>query len=272
MTQILLILTLITTGGVGQTAPDRGPAPQDHDGDLRITIIYDNYALDEGMRTDWGFSALIEYGGERVLFDVGTQGEIFLANTAHLELDLSHIEYLVLSHQHGDHTGGLPAFIGQLAGNERPRCYVLPSFPVALKETAAVGCEVIESSPWQEIVNGIWTTGEIRGPVNEQALVVTTPRGLVVITGCAHPGIVRIVEAAKEHFGREVLHVIGGFHLGGRSTATLEHIVQEIRQLGVQRVTPTHCTGDEAISLFRQEYGEEYLPGGTGAVFVIGER
>ena len=265
MIQTLLILTLITAGDAGQVAPDR-------EGDLRITIIYDNYALDEAMRTDWGFSALLEYGGERVLFDVGTRGDIWLANVAHLELDLSGIEHLVLSHQHGDHTGGLPAFIGQLAGNVRPRCYVLPSFPEALKGTAAEGCEVIESTPWREIVDGIWTTGEISGPVNEQALVVTTPRGLVVVTGCAHPGIAGIVRQAKAHFDREVLHVIGGFHLGGEPTSRLQHIVQEFREIGVERVTPTHCTGDEAIALFRQEYGEEYLPGGTGAVFVIGER
>ncbi|MFC1529825.1 MBL fold metallo-hydrolase [Gemmatimonadota bacterium] len=272
MMYALLVLALVTSGSSDLSRPERDPAARVPEGDLRITIIYDNYALDTSMRTDWGFSALFEYGGERVLLDVGTQGEILLSNAEHLGLDLSRVGHLVLSHEHGDHTGGLSAFLGQLAEGVRPHCYVLPSFPATLKEAAASGSRVIESTPWLEIVDGIYTSGEVTGPVNEQAIVVTTARGLVVVTGCAHPGIVKIVKAAKEHFQQEVYHVIGGFHLGGQSTARLQHIVQEIRQLGVQRITPTHCTGDEAISLFREVYGEDYQAGGTGAVFIIGER
>ena len=128
---------------------------------------------------------------------------------------------------------------------------------------------MIESSPWREIVCGVYTTGEVSGPVNEQAIVVNTGQGIVVLTGCAHPGIVKIVEMAKEHFGSEVLHVIGGFHLGRQPDASMRQVVTEFRRLGVQRVTPTHCTGDEAIALFRAEYGEAYQPAGTGAVIVI---
>lgn len=268
----LLTLTLLASGGTAPASLHEGPGSQGPDDPLRVTIIYDNYAHDREMQTDWGFSALIEYGGERVLFDVGTEGEILLSNAGHLELDLSRIEHLVLSHEHGDHTGGLGAFFGQLAEGVRPRCYLLPSFPASLKESAADRCEVIESSPWQQIVRGVYTTGEIHGPVNEQAIVVTTDSGIVVVTGCAHPGIVGIVETAKEHFGKEVLHVIGGFHLGGRPVPVLEQIISDFRRLGVQKVTPTHCTGDEAIALFRSEYGDAYQPGGTGAVFVIRDR
>jgi 7,8-dihydropterin-6-yl-methyl-4-(beta-D-ribofuranosyl)aminobenzene 5'-phosphate synthase len=98
---------------------------------------------------------------------------------------------------------------------------------------------------------------------------VSSGKGLVVVTGCAHPGIVTIVEAAKNHFDADIYHVIGGFHLGGQPEATLQHIVQDFRRLGVQKVTPTHCTGDEAIALFRSEYGDDYIAGGAGKVFVI---
>lgn len=269
MLPTLLIMTLVTTAGgsPAELRADSTPLPPEED--LRITIIYDNYAHDESMRTDWGFSALIEHGGERVLFDVGTRGEILLTNAAHLGLDLGGIAHLVLSHEHGDHTGGLTAFLEQLDGNVRPRCRVLPSFPGALKRAIEERCELIEAGTWQEIVENVWTTGEIEGVVNEQAVVVTLPRGLVVVTGCAHPGIAGIVRRAKERFGREVLHVIGGFHLAAESTARIEHIVQEFEVMEVERVTPTHCTGEEAIALFRSVYGDDYVPGGTGKVFVI---
>ncbi len=272
MMNTLLFLTLLTAGGTTPASSDTETGRQGPGGTLRITIIYDNYAHDLDMRTDWGFSALLEYNGNQVLFDTGTNGEILLSNAGHLGLDLSHMEHIFLSHEHGDHTGGLESLFRQLDGNMRPKCYLLPSFPLALKESIVERCQAIESSPWEQIVEGVYTTGEVSGPVNEQAIVVTLADGIVVLTGCAHPGIVKIVEAAKEHFGREVLHVIGGFHLTGQPASSLEQVVSEFRRLGVRHVTPTHCTGDEAIALFRSEFGDAYQPAGTGAVIVIGPR
>jgi 7,8-dihydropterin-6-yl-methyl-4-(beta-D-ribofuranosyl)aminobenzene 5'-phosphate synthase len=239
--------------------------------DLRITVIYDNYPCVEGLDTDWGFSALIEYGEDCLLFDTGTQGQLLLSNAAKLELDLSRIDKVVLSHFHGDHTGGLPAFMEQLDEDVRPTVYSLPSYPRSFKREVAERGTSVDSEPFQEIIPGVYTTGQIRGPVNEQALAITTGKGLVVVTGCAHPGIVKIVETAKEHFETEVYHVIGGFHLGGTPTEALHNIIQDFRRLGVQKVTPTHCTGDEAIALFRAEYGEDYFPAGAGRVITIPE-
>ncbi|MFC1545334.1 MBL fold metallo-hydrolase [Gemmatimonadota bacterium] len=272
MMNTLLILTIINAGLA--ISPDSGAKSnrQDPDSELRISIIYDNYAHDRNMQTDWGFSALLEFGGNRVLFDTGTDGEILLSNADHLGLKLSQMEHLFLSHEHGDHTGGLEAFFGRLDEHVRPHCWIIPSFSGPMKESIRERCQVIESSSWNEIVEGVYTTGEIAGPVNEQAIVVNTGDGIVVLTGCAHPGIVKIVESAKEHFGSEVLHVIGGFHLGGQPVSSLERIVSEFRRIGVRNVTPTHCTGDEAIALFRSEYGEGYQPAGTGAVIVIQHR
>ena len=268
MMNTILILALLNAGVSGPASSDADPGYQGPEDPLRIIIIYDNYAYARGIQTDWGFSALLEYNGEQVLFDTGTNGEILLANADHLGLDLSRIEHLFLSHEHGDHTGGIASFFGQLDGNIRPQCYILHSFPIALKESVAERCEVIESSPWEQIMEGVYSTGEVSGPVNEQAIVVTTDYGIFVLTGCAHPGIVKIVESAKEHFSSDVLHVIGGFHLGGQPASSLKQVVSEFRRLGVQKVTVTHCTGDEAIALFRAEYGDAFIPGGAGAVIV----
>jgi len=133
----------------------------------------------------------------------------------------------------------------------------------------SVRADVVEVTPGQSITTRIFTTGEVRGLVNEQALVINTGHGLVVVTGCAHPGIVGIVSRAKELFEEEVYMVLGGFHLGGRPTAELESIVADIRRLGVQKASPTHCTGDEAIALFRAEYKGDFIQAGAGKVYVI---
>jgi 7,8-dihydropterin-6-yl-methyl-4-(beta-D-ribofuranosyl)aminobenzene 5'-phosphate synthase len=267
-----LMTVLFVTPGFTAPTGAGDPPGQVTGEDLRITIIYDNYPCVEGLVTDWGFAAQIEYGGDRLLFDTGTQGELLLANASRLGLDLSRIDKVVLSHIHTDHTGGLRAFLGQLDEDVRPTVYSLPSFPREFKEEVARRARSVDSQPFQEIIPGVYTTGEISGPVNEQALVMKTGEGLVVVTGCAHPGIVKIIETAKNHFEGGIYQVIGGFHLMSTSAAEIRNIIREFRRLGVQKVSATHCTGDEAIALFQAAYGEDYLPGGAGRVFVISDR
>lgn len=250
----------------GAVMKNLAPATEDS---LKITVIYDNYVHDSRLTTEWGFAALIEYGGERVLFDTGGDGPTLLGNAALLEINLTRIESVVLSHIHGDHTGGLEGLLDQVVEEVRPTVYLLPSFPTPFKRSTARRTEVVEVNPGQSITDRIFTTGEIRGPVNEQALVIKTNLGLVIVTGCAHPGIVGIVSRAKELFEEEVYLVLGGFHLGGKPRAELESIVADFRRLGVQKASPTHCTGDEAIALFRAEYKGDFIQAGAGRVIVI---
>ncbi len=263
---------LLVASGFTAPAGAGAPARQGTGEDLRITIIYDNYPCVEGLATDWGFAALIQFGGDRILFDTGTRGELLLSNASRLGLDLSRIDKVVLSHFHTDHTGGLQGFLGQLEEGIRPTVYSLPSYPREFKQEVARRGRSVDAQPFQEIIPGVYTTGEIRGPVNEQALVMKTGKGLVVVTGCAHPGIVKIIETAKDHFDSGIYQVIGGFHLMSTPAAEIRNIIREFRRLGVRRVSATHCTGDEAIALFQAAYGEDYLPGGAGRVFVISDR
>ena len=235
--------------------------------DLRITIVYDNTAFDPNLRSAWGFAALIEYQGQTLLFDTGADGPTLLGNMAHLDIDPTHIEKVLLSHIHADHTGGL---MGLAQAGARPTVYVPPAFPDSFKQQVSALTELVEVEPGQAVAEGMYTTGELHGGgIAEQALVIPTDVGLVVITGCAHPGIVRIVREAQALFDAPVHLVLGGFHLGGHSAAQVEGILAEFRALDVARVSPMHCTGESAIAMFAETYGDDYTQGGAGQVIVV---
>ncbi|MBN2549015.1 MAG: MBL fold metallo-hydrolase [Anaerolineales bacterium] len=235
---------------------------------LSITVIYDNNPYDKRLKTAWGFSALVEYGGEKILFDTGGDGATLLENMRILMIDPTHIDRVVLSHAHGDHTGGLS---GLLDYGARPVVYLLPSFPETFKTQAASKTEVIEVMPGQPITEHMFTTGAMGRNIPEQALVIQTDQGLVVITGCAHPGIVEIVQQARDLFAGRVHLVLGGFHLRDKSTAEIKAILRDFRQLEVELAAPCHCTGEQAIAMFAAEYKENFIQVGVGRVIRFDE-
>jgi 7,8-dihydropterin-6-yl-methyl-4-(beta-D-ribofuranosyl)aminobenzene 5'-phosphate synthase len=234
---------------------------------LTLTIVYDNNSYDPRLKTAWGFSCLIEYRGQVILFDTGGDSPTLLANMATLGIDPSEIERVVLSHIHGDHTGGLSGLL-PMAGDGLT-VFVPQSFPARFKDTVQNRAQLVEVREPREIGEGVYTTGELGTGIIEQSLMVRTDEGLVVVTGCAHPGIVEIVRKAKALSGDQVYLVLGGFHLGGKSRGEIEGILSEFRRLGVRKVAPCHCTGEQAIRMFRQEYGEDYLQAGAGKVIRV---
>jgi 7,8-dihydropterin-6-yl-methyl-4-(beta-D-ribofuranosyl)aminobenzene 5'-phosphate synthase len=233
---------------------------------LRITIVYDNNSFDARLKTAWGFSALVEYHGQTLLFDTGGDGRILLDNMRVLGIDPARIQSVVLSHAHGDHTGGLSAL---LDGNNQPPVYLLPSFADTHKHQLGLMTQVNEVIPGQVIADEILTTGEVDGNIPEQALVIRTGEGLVIITGCAHPGIVRIIQRAMELTGDPVYLVLGGFHLGSKRETEISAILADFRRLGVQKVAPCHCTGERAIAMFSAEYGQAFVQAGVGRVITL---
>ena len=234
---------------------------------LTITVVYDNVAHDARLQTDWGFACLVEGLEHPLLFDTGGKGDILVGNMRTLGLDPQAVRTVVLSHSHGDHTGGLAAF---LAENPDVTVYLPQSVPTDLKDTVRrAGATLVEVSGPQEITVGAHTTGELGSQIREQALALETPRGLVVITGCAHPGIASMVRQAKTELGGDVYLVLGGFHLGSASAAQIEATITELQELDVQRIAPSHCTGDPARRAFAEAFGAAYLESGLGRVFVI---
>jgi 7,8-dihydropterin-6-yl-methyl-4-(beta-D-ribofuranosyl)aminobenzene 5'-phosphate synthase len=234
---------------------------------LRITILYDNTAHRRDCRADWGFSSLIEGAGKTVLFDAGTNPDIFVANAKALRVDLARVEAIVVSHPHQDHTGGLPA---ALARRPALPVYVPAGSPAALTGTLrSAGGRVVETSGPMEVGTDLVVTGPLGGPVPEQALLIKRSSDAVFVTGCAHPGIVSMVERARKMAGERPLVVLGGFHLLNHSAADIAGIVARLKALGVERVGPTHCTGEKAIDAFRRAYGTRFVEMGAGRVIEL---
>jgi 7,8-dihydropterin-6-yl-methyl-4-(beta-D-ribofuranosyl)aminobenzene 5'-phosphate synthase len=231
---------------------------------VKIIIIYDNRTLDPNLTSGWGFSCLV---GDDLLFDTGGDGRTLLSNMTKMGIDPAGIRTVVLSHAHGDHTGGLGALLGT---GVRPTVYMPRSFPARFKADVRSLTTLVEVHGPVEIRPSIHTTGEVGRGLVEQALAVETGDGLVVVTGCAHPGVVKMVRRAKESVGGEVYLVMGGFHLGGTSQRRVKAVIADFRQLGVQKVAPCHCTGDRAIRVFAEEYGDDFIETGVGMVLDIG--
>ncbi|MBN1812122.1 MAG: MBL fold metallo-hydrolase [Anaerolineae bacterium] len=235
---------------------------------MRITTVYDNETLDPNLASAWGFACLV---GDDLLFDTGGDAGRLLSNMERMGIDPAGIGTVVLSHAHGDHTGGLS---GLLSTGVRPTVYVPRSFPRRFKADVRSLTTLVEVDGPVEIRPGIHTTGEVGSRLVEQALVVETASGLIVVTGCAHPGVVEMVRRAKETVGGEaaadVSVVMGGFHLGSASRRQVERIIADFRDLGVQKVAPCHCTGNRAMRMFAEEYGGDFVQVGVGRVITIG--
>ena len=229
---------------------------------VMITIVYDNNGFDKNLKTAWGFSCLVELEDKKILFDTGGDSPTLLNNMEKLKMDLKEIDILVLSHIHGDHTGGLT---GVLEKNPDVTVYIPKSFPSSFKnEIKSYGAKFVDVDNPIKIFDGIYTTGELGTWIKEQSLIIKTDKGLVVITGCAHPGIMNIVRKAKEVTKEDLYLVIGGFHLGGASDADLMQIVNVFRELNVKKVGPCHCSGDRCRELFEEEYKDDFIEVGVG--------
>ena len=235
---------------------------------VTITVVYDNYPSDPRLRTAWGFGCLIEGLEETILFDTGGNGAVLLGNMHALKIDPSRIDTIVLSHIHGDHVGGLSAV---LAEHSDVRVVMSASFPRRFKDDVrALGAEVVEVHDPLEICANAYSTGELGLAIKEQALAIKTEEGLVVVTGCAHPGVVSMIAKAKEILDEKIHLVMGGFHMGGVSKSGIEKVIAQFREAGVQKVAPSHCSGDLTRQLFQEAYKEDFILAGAGTQIEIG--
>jgi 7,8-dihydropterin-6-yl-methyl-4-(beta-D-ribofuranosyl)aminobenzene 5'-phosphate synthase len=231
-----------------------------------LTIVYDNNPGPKNLVTQWGFSCLVQGTEKTVLFDTGGDGEVLLRNMHRMGLDPRRIDTVVLSHIHGDHTGGLPSIV-----RDRPHMpvYIPTGFPATFIDHArSLGAEVIEADETARICSGVRTTGTLgKGAIEEHGLCVETDKGGVLITGCAHPGADNMAAQARQVTGQAVHLVVGGYHMVRQPESSINAVIDRFEKLGVQRAAPCHCSGDLTRKLFKQRLVGRCSLVGAGDLF-----
>ncbi len=237
---------------------------------MEIKIIFDNYNINREFIPGWGFSCLVD---QTVLFDTGEKSEYLFKNMKNLDVNISRIEKVVISHDHWDHTGGLCDLLKKRKGLE---VYGCPGFSRKFKEEVkALKGNLILAGKLTMIKDDIFVTGEIAGEYNEvflpeQALFIKRKKGIIVITGCAHPGIIKIIKKIKENFPKIKINLVfGGFHLMSKDNREIELIAEKFKELGIKKVGPTHCSGYEAQTIFKRNYKDKYIQMAAGKTFNI---
>ena len=237
---------------------------------MKIEILFNDKAMNSRFLEGHGFSCLLD---RHLLFDTGLSPEVLLKNMKTAGVDIDDIGSVVISHDHQDHTGGLWEMLKIKKGL---KVYACLNFSQEFKDKVKAFCgTLIEHDKPFEISKNIFLTGEMPGvykgkPMPEQSLVVKTELGISVITGCAHPGIINILEKVRFYFSlQEIYSVFGGFHLHDKNKKEISDIVAKFQTMNVKKVGPTHCSGDTAEEIFAEKYIDNFIEVRAGQVFNI---
>jgi 7,8-dihydropterin-6-yl-methyl-4-(beta-D-ribofuranosyl)aminobenzene 5'-phosphate synthase len=272
--------------------------------DNQITILYDAFGNDRAMKKDWGYSALVEVAGKRILFDTGNDRDVFAANVKAKKVDLTKIDFVVLSHRHSDHMAGLSHVLsinpkvkiyapqdglGGIYGSAIPSSFYRKdgSLPPEMRYYDGKPPEFVKlGRAWQdanielidkttEIAPGITLialVSETPGTreLKELSLAINTPDGLVLVVGCSHPGIERIVEAAAA-INPKIRFIAGGFHLVVTPDEGIAKVVATLKDtFKVENIAPGHCTGEPTFTALKQAFGNRYIYAGVGTLLSLG--
>jgi 7,8-dihydropterin-6-yl-methyl-4-(beta-D-ribofuranosyl)aminobenzene 5'-phosphate synthase len=302
MSSAVAVLTLLVAAIYSGVEPVHSATPNPEP--AQITVLYDAFGKSSKMTKDWGFAAFIEYGGKRILFDTGNNADIFAHNVKVKGIDLTKLDFVVVSHRHGDHVAGLNhllqvnpnvkiytpkenfgVFGAELPGTFYRRNESLPPEmryydgkpPTTMRfgtpwpqGNFATVAETIEVAPGFHLI-------PLKGPwgvdldVMEISLAIDTPEGTVLIVGCSHPTIEKIVEAARKTIDKPIHLVIGGTHLLPAKDEDIRRVASTLRDdWKVAWIAPVHCTGEPAFAILKEAFGNRYLYAGLGTTLSVG--
>jgi 7,8-dihydropterin-6-yl-methyl-4-(beta-D-ribofuranosyl)aminobenzene 5'-phosphate synthase len=296
--KFLLFAGVMTISAFASAPLSASPGTQ-----AQVTILYDAFGKDPSMKKDWGFSALVEVAGKRILFDTGNDRDTFMLNAKAKGIDFTKLDFVVMSHRHSDHMSGLARVLKVnpevkiyapkegfgIYGSSLPSSFYRKneSLPPELRYYDGKPPEVMKfGTAWQganfelidkttEVAPGIWLialVSDLPGTkeLKELSLAINTPDGIVLIVGCSHPGIEKIVEAAVAINPRINL-IAGGFHLVTANDEAIAKVVVTLHDTWkVENVAPGHCTGEPMFAALRQAFGDHYIYAGLGTVLPVG--
>ena len=266
----------------------------------RVTILYDSFGKSPTLTMDWGFAALVDYGGKRILFDTGNNAQIFEHNVKAAGVDLQKLDFVVMSHRHGDHMGGLayllkvnptvkiyaPKERSGVYGDDQPSSTWYrkdPSLPAEQRYYSGAPPEIIHmGEAWPganfqlidkniEIVPGMYLIALVSDKsgtleLRELSLAIRTPDGLVLVVGCSHPGVEHIVQEASA-IHPHINLLLGGLHQIQAPDPEVERIARVLHdQYKLDRIAPGHCTGEPEFAALKKIFGDHYLYAGVGSV------
>ena len=286
----LVVLVLLFTGIATAEAPNR------------VTILYDSFGKNSALTMDWGYAAMIEYGGKRILFDTGNNAAILEHNVKELGVDLGNLDFVVISHRHADHTSGISYL---LRVNPKVKIYVPdemwglfargpkndfyrkdPSLPAEMRYYGGNPPEVLQGgTPWPganfapvsqttELTPGVFILSGVSSTpgtleLKELSLAIKSPEGLILIVACSHPGVENIVQQAAT-IDAHINVLIGGMHQIQKSDAEVQRLSTVLHdQYKVQWMAPGHCTGEPAFAALRKAYADHYLYAGLGTKLTL---
>jgi len=269
----------------------------------QITVLYDAFGKTSSMQKDWGYAALVEYGGRRILFDTGNNPDILALNAKAKGVDLSKLDFVVMSHRHGDHMGGMAYLLSVnpkvkiyapkegfgVYGADLPSSFYRKDASLPLEQryydgkppdlmrfgSAWPGANFELIDKLTEIAPGIHVIALVSDKpgtleLRELSLTIDTPDGVAIVVGCSHTGIDKIVEAAAK-INPRVYFVAGGFHLVVSKDDEIDRIVTALRDTyKVAYVAPGHCTGEPTFTALKKAFGDRYLYAGLGTTFLLG--
>ena len=247
-------------------AAEPNPVPKARE--LEIRVVFDNTSARKDLRRSWGFSAVVDFGGHRILFDAGSDPTLLLEHLDLMQIDPKSIEHAVISHQHGDHLRGVYWVFEK---NPKMNVHFLDCFPEEpFRRAAALKMTPNRVKGPFELVPGIHSTGIVDGLPPEQSLVIETSQGLVMLVGCSHPGVVKLVETAPKQREKDSLRfLLGGFHMMRKQPEQIKAAINRLQDLKVDTVLPAHCSGDPAKEMFQSLYGKQFHAAGAGRLIVL---